>query len=95
MEYASGRNLSVPFQGPHGRSAVSNAEVKVCVEVPWKSSHTKVDSSPGAKARVMDVDAEPINPQASDADTVGNLTYIEGDVLDFSLATSIFVAISL
>ena len=32
----------------------------------------------------MEVDAEPINPQASDADTVGNLTYIEGDMLHVS-----------
>lgn len=40
-----------------------------------------MDSSPGAKASVMEVDAEPMNPQASVADTVGNLTYIEGDVL--------------
>lgn len=33
----------------------------------------------------MEVAAEPISPQASDADTVGNLTYIEGDELDVSL----------
>lgn len=32
----------------------------------------------------MEVDGEPMNPHASDANTVGNLTYIEGDVLYLS-----------
>ena len=46
-------------------------------------SHESVDSSPGVNARVMEVTADPISPQPSLAETVGNLTYIEGDVLDF------------
>ena len=50
------------------------------------SSHESVDSSPREKARVMEVTADPISPQASVADTVGNLTYIEGDVLDIQSA---------
>ena len=33
----------------------------------------------------MDVTADPISPQSSVADTVGNLTYIEGDVLETRL----------
>ena len=33
----------------------------------------------------MEVAADPISPQASDAETVGNLTYIDGDVLDILL----------
>ncbi len=44
-----------------------------------------MESSPGANSRVMDVIAEPTIPQASDAETVGNLTYIEGDVLHMLL----------
>ena len=47
--------------------------------------HPNVDNSPGEKARVMEVAADPISPQVSDADTVGNLTYIDGDVLDILL----------
>ena len=42
----------------------------------------------------MEVATEPINPQASDADTIGNLTYIEGDVLDVLSVTSQDVAAS-
>ena len=61
----------------------------------WWSSHTNVDSSPGEKASVMEVDAEPINPQASDADTVGNLTYIEGDVLHVLSVSLEYVVMSL
>ena len=43
----------------------------------------------------MEVDVEPMNPQASDADTVGNLTYIEGDVLHVLSASLEYVAKSL
>ena len=50
------------------------------------SFHEYVDSSPGENARVMEVTADPISPQSSVADTVGNLTYIEGDVLNIRLA---------
>lgn len=52
-------------------------------EVNAASFQTSVDSSPGVNARVMEVTADPISPQPSLAETVGNLTYIEGDVLDF------------
>ena len=54
-----------------------------------------VDSSRAEKARVMEVATDPISPQASDADTVGNLTYIEGDVLNDSLVSPKRVAASL
>ena len=52
-------------------------------EVNAASFQTSVDSSPGVNARVMEVTADPISPQPSLAETVGNLTYIEGDVLEF------------
>lgn len=42
----------------------------------------------------MEVAAEPISPQASEADTKGNLTYTEGDVLDVLLLTSKHVGAS-
>lgn len=61
----SGKNPLVPFAGPQGMSEGSNARViPPVVAVP---GYQMVESSPGAKARVMEVMFGPTWPQRSDA----------------------------
>lgn len=69
-----------PFQGPHGRSAVFRGVVLGC---PSNKSNSNIDSSPGAKVRVMEVSVRPRDPHLSLADTIGNFTYTEGDLLKY------------
>ena len=70
----------VPFQGPHGRSAVFRGLDLGCLS---NKSNTNVDSSPGVKARVIEVSLGPRDSHLSLADTIGNFAYTEGDVLKY------------